>query len=251
MKTHIRITGKRLLKALYGPAAFILATTLGVCAQSVTVSTRVEVTRNSARVNVPEQSSIVVWLEPVDAAPPAHVISSSQPKLSLTQKNKSFEPHLLVVQVGSIVDFPNHDPFFHNVFSLFNGKRFDLGLYEAGTTRQVRFDRPGVCYIFCNIHSEMSAVVVVLDTPYYAVANAAGNVSIPDVVPGRYRMHVWDERALPETLAKLTREVTVSAAQHTLASIRIPETGTPLAHKNKYGRDYDRPVPSSPVYIQP
>lgn len=229
----------------------ILSTALSLSAQSVTVSTRVEVTRNSSRTKSSEPSGIVVWLEPAGAAAPAHVLPSSQPKLSLTQKNKSFEPHLLVVQVGSVVDFPNHDPFFHNVFSLFNGKRFDLGLYEAGTTRQVRFDRPGVCYIFCNIHSEMSAIVVVLDTPYYAIANAAGNVTIPGVPPGRYKMHVWDERSLPDVLARLTREVTVSEAQHALATVRIPETDISLAHKNKYGRDYDKPVPSSPGYIQP
>lgn len=232
-------------------AAFVVATSLALCAQSVTVTTRVELTGNTARAKSPEQSSVVVWLEPVDAMPPAHVLSSSQPKLSLTQKNKSFEPHLQVVQVGSVVEFPNRDPFFHNVFSLFNGKRFDLGLYEAGTTRQVRFDRPGVCYIFCNIHSEMSAVVVVLDTPYYAVANAAGNISIPDVPPGRYTMHVWDERSLPEALAKLSREVTISETRHTIGAIHISESNTPLAHKNKYGRDYDKPVPSSPAYIQP
>jgi plastocyanin len=233
-----------------GLCALLVATPIILSAQSVNVTARVEVTKNSARVKLPEQSTIVVWLQPVDGAP-AHVLSSPQAKPSLTQKNKSFEPHLLVVQVGTVVEFPNHDPFFHNVFSLFNGKRFDLGLYEAGTTRQVRFDRPGVCYIFCNIHSEMSAVVVVLDTPYYAIANAAGGVSIPDVPTGRYTMHVWDERSLPETLAKLTREVTVSESQHTLAAIRISETNMPVAHKNKYGRDYDKPVPSSPVYIQP
>ena len=80
----------------------------------------------------------------------------------LRQKNKAFEPHLLVVTIGSNVEFPNDDPWFHNVFSLFNGKRFDLGLYEAGTTRTVHFEREGVSYIFCNIHPEMSAVVVVL-----------------------------------------------------------------------------------------
>ena len=234
-----------------GLFVMVLLVPLSLSAQLVTVTTRVEAIKNSTHAKTPEESSIVVWLEPADGVAPAHVLSSSQPKLTLTQKNKSFDPHLLVVQVGSVVDFPNHDPFFHNVFSLFNGKRFDLGLYEAGTTRQVRFDRPGVCYIFCNIHSEMSAVVIVLDTPYYAIASSSGAVAIPDVLPGRYKLHVWDERALPETLAKLTRDVSVSDAQHTVATIRVSETNLPVAHKNKYGRDYDKPVPSSPVYIQP
>ena len=76
-----------------------------------------------------------------------------------------FTPHILVVPVGSVVRFPNADPFFHNVFSLFDGKRFDLGLYEAGSTKEVTFSREGLSYIFCNIHPEMSAVVISLSTP--------------------------------------------------------------------------------------
>src|SRR5246127_2367910 len=106
-----------------------------------------------------------------------------------------FTPHLLVVPMGSQVEFPNQDPFFHNVFSLFNGKRFDLGLYESGTSRAVRFDREGVSYIFCNIHPEMGAVVLALNTPYYAVSGAAGMVTIHNVPPGSYRLHLWSEAA--------------------------------------------------------
>src|SRR5438045_5108518 len=110
----------------------------------------------------------------------------SAQRLTLTQKGKMFEPHLLVVQVGSVVDFPNRDPFFHNVFSLFDGKRFDLGLYEAGSSRDVRFNKPGISYIFCNIHPEMSAVVISLDTPYYALASPEGELVVPHVPPGKY-----------------------------------------------------------------
>jgi plastocyanin len=215
------------------------------------VATGRVVTANSSQHTAPrEKSRIVVWLEPVEpkSGPPVEDVAVQH--LSLTQKNKSFDPHLLVVRVGSIVDFPNRDPFFHNVFSLFDGKRFDLGLYEAGTTRHVRFDRPGVCYIFCNIHPEMSAVVIVLDTPYYAIASGSSSFSIPDVPAGRYQVRVWDERSLPETLNQLTREVTLSAAQPSLGAIRIPEADLPLAHKNKYGRDYEKPTPSNPGYIQ-
>jgi plastocyanin len=191
----------------------------------------------------------VVWLVPAGGPAPVQVAESPQQHPSLTQRDKNFTPHLLVVQVGTVVDFPNHDPFFHNVFSLFEGKRFDLGLYEAGTTRYVRFDRPGICYIFCNIHPEMSAVVVVLDTPYYAIANARGNLEFRGVPPGRYTLHVWDERSLPENLAKLSREVSLSKDQESLGTIRIKETSVVTAHKNKYGRDYDKPAPSTPGYI--
>ena len=107
------------------------------------------------------------------------------------QKNKSFHPSLLVIPVGGKVEFPNHDPFFHNVFSLFEGKRFDLGLYESGTTRFVQFDKPGVSFIFCNIHAEMSAVVIALATPYYAISDSRGDLSIPNVPPGRYELQVF------------------------------------------------------------
>ena len=103
----------------------------------------------------------------------------------LAQKNKAFDPSLLVITKGSSVEFPNRDPWFHNVFSLFNGKRFDLGLYEAGSSRTVHFDREGISYIFCNIHPEMSAVVVVLGTPYFSVTNKDGEFTIQNVPPGR------------------------------------------------------------------
>ncbi|MBV8890646.1 MAG: hypothetical protein JO266_01480, partial [Acidobacteria bacterium] len=192
---------------------------------------------------------VVIWLETQEGSAPVHLIDVPRQHSALTQKHKSFTPHLLVVQMGTVVDFPNHDPFFHNVFSLFEGKRFDLGLYEAGTTRHVRFDRPGVCYIFCNIHPEMSAVVVVLDTPYWGLANRQGEVEIARVPAGRYTLHVWDERSLPENLAQLTRVVTVSPGQPSIGRVQIRETEVVLAHKNKYGQDYEKPAPEGPGYI--
>jgi len=167
------------------------------------------------------------------------------------QKNKSFEPHLLVVPVGATVEFPNADPWFHNVFSLFDGKRFDLGLYEAGTSRKVHFDRAGISYIFCNIHSQMSAVVVVLDTPYYGISRGAGTVSIPDVPPGRYRLNVWNEAALPDQLNAVSRDVVISESTPSVGVIHIAQThDLLLSHKNKYGVEYDNPDPSNPIYTE-
>jgi hypothetical protein len=155
-----------------------------------------------------------------------------------------------VVRVGSVVDFPNHDPFFHNVFSLFDGKRFDLGLYEAGATNSVRFDHVGVSYLFCNIHPEMSAVVVAVDTPYYGVSDKAGNVTIENMPDGRYELHVWYERSVPDALKGLTRSVHVAADSRDLGTIAVPQDPafTP-AHKNKYGQDYA--PPPKPGYQQP
>jgi plastocyanin len=189
----------------------------------------------------------VVWLSPTAPDPstltPVHT--------TLRQKNKAFEPHLLAVPKGSTVDFPNLDPWFHNVFSLFNGKKFDLGLYEAGSSRTVHFDREGVSYIFCNIHPEMSAVVVVVASPYYAVASKTGDFSVTAVPPGRYTLHVWSENSLPETLAGLSREVEVSGTTLSLGTLRLRQVESARAqHKNKYGQDYEPPSPSNPVYTQ-
>jgi plastocyanin len=224
-------------------------------AQLNTVSGHVEIReKSSAR---PEKrapgnsSDVVVWLKPLDPiAAGTAPAGQAHKRPQLVQKNKSFQPHLLVVPVGSAVDFPNHDPFFHNVFSLFDGKRFDLGLYESGTSNSVRFDRPGVSFLFCNIHPEMSAVVVAVDTPYYAVSDHAGNITIPNLPDGRYEMHVWYERSLPEDLKPLSRTVSVSSIAKDLGTISVRENPSfSQAHKNKYGLDYT--PPPAPEYSHP
>lgn len=200
---------------------------------------------------VPSQlAATVVWLTPIGASGGASSVPTRH--TILRQKNKSFQPHLTVVTTGSTVDFPNDDPWFHNVFSLFNGKRFDLGLYEAGSSRTVHFDREGVSYIFCNIHPEMSAVVVVLSTDYFAVPDKQGEFSIGSVPEARYVLHVWSENLQPSALQALSREVQISDSAHTLGTIRIPAAPvTAIAHKNKYGQDYEPPSPNNPVYVQP
>jgi plastocyanin len=238
----------------------------GVCPRilhaQTTVRGRVEVIRGAksdekknavSKARPPAIPATVVWLTAVagggvELTPPTPG-QGTNPRL--VQKNKSFEPHLLVVPAGSMVEFPNRDPFFHNVFSLFEGKRFDLGLYEAGTTRVVRFDRPGISYIFCNIHPEMSGVVITMGTPLYAIANADGQVSIADVPYGRYMLHIWSEGMGPENEKPLTREITIAENATSLGVIRVPEAnGQRMAHKNKYGREYDEPTPDSSIYTK-
>jgi plastocyanin len=230
-----------------------LAMVLCAPAQDVTLTARVSLTSNNAKVSRESKpGNIVLWLEPADGA--GHLTGAGFPEQHprLVQMNKSFQPHILIVPVGSVVEFPNHDPFFHNVFSLFEGKRFDLGLYEAGTTRDVRFDKPGVSYIFCNIHPQMSAVVLALDTPYYGVSDRRGQVVIPNVPAGRYMLHLWYEAALPDTLKGLMRDVTVSPNNSTLGVFRLVADDVPQTHKNKYGRDYETPTPAqNPAYDQP
>jgi hypothetical protein len=150
------------------------------------------------------------------------------------------------------VDFPNKDPFFHNVFSLFEGKRFDLGLYEAGSSRTVVFDREGISYIFCNIHADMSGVVLAVKTPYYGTSDRRGVIAIPNVPLGKYELRVWHERALPESLDTLTHAMLISEASHSFGVLRLTEQrNTSQAHKNKYGQDYDNPTPAVPVYPHP
>ena len=218
-------------------------------AQQVNLGARVALVNGDNTGGAGEAGNVVLWLTPVGSPSAAMAETAKHPRL--VQKNKSFDPHVLVVPVGSVVEFPNRDPFFHNVFSLFEGKRFDLGLYEAGSTRDVRFDKPGISYIFCNIHPEMSAVVIALDTPYYGISDQRGEVVIPNVPSGRYTLRIWYEAALPESLKAMTREVTVSESASTLGVLRLTAAGLSQSHKNKYGRDYDRPAPDSPAYQRP
>jgi plastocyanin len=234
-------------------AALLLWATPAASAGGGQVTGQVSVTAANGAAPANRDASVVLWLIPRSAQaslrPSAH---DESPHPRLIQKNKVFDPHVLAVQVGSQVDFPNRDPFFHNVFSLFNGKRFDLGLYEAGSTRGVRFDRAGICYIFCNIHPQMSAVVVVVDTPYFAVSDARGEISIPHVSSGRYQLNFWEEHCSPKTLNDLSRQITVGEEATSLGSIHLQESQEPVtSHLNKYGKKYDPEVFSGSLYVQP
>jgi plastocyanin len=221
-----------------------------VRAQVATVAAQVEVEGAAKSASAPSPTT-VIWLTPMDPVRGDAPVRASGGPLRLTQKNKSFYPHVLVVPVKSAVEFPNRDPFFHNVFSLFEGKRFDLGLYEAGTSRVVHFDRPGISYIFCNIHPEMSGVVITLNTPFYAIVNGPGQVRIANVPYGRYRLNTWSESNGPENPPGLGQQITVSESSPKPMVIRVPAINRQsLAHKNKYGREYDAPIPDSPVYHQ-
>lgn len=229
----------------------VLVSGLMATQQPNTVTASVAV-MNGKKVKSRNAANVVIWLSPADSSATAPTpVSLSTPRPRLLQKDKSFQPHVLVVPVGSLVQFPNHDPFFHNVFSLFEGKRFDLGLYEAGSTRDVFFDKPGISYIFCNIHAEMSAVVIALNTPYYGISDRRGQIVISDVPSGRYTLRVWYEGALPDTLRTLTREVNIGNGTSTIGLLRVPAANPSQEHKNLYGRDYTPPAPANPTYEHP
>lgn len=213
---------------------------------AATVRLRVEFApqANSKRTRSGNTPQVVLWLSPKLASGEAS--SASPGHFRMEQKGKSFRPHLLVVALGSYVEFPNLDPFFHNVFSQFNGKRFDLGLYEAGSTKTVRFDHEGASYLFCNIHSQMAGVIVTLATPYYAIAEREGVVTIHDVPTGDYRLHAWAEGVDANQLNHLDRPVHVTAEDIDAGTIRLPRPDIAPPHKNKFGEDY--PPERTPEY---
>jgi plastocyanin len=180
-------------------------------------------------------SGVVISLVPLEksAGTPA-----APRRFRMLQKDKMFTPHVLPISTGSTVEFPNADPIFHNAFSSYSGQIFDVGLYPPGSVRTVRFTRPGIVRVFCNIHPTMSAIVLVLDTPYFATTGADGSFHL-DAPPGEYQLNVFHERATEATLNSLTRRVTISDAPLRIPAIIVSESGYLVApHKNKYGNDY-------------
>ena len=211
-------------------------------AEMVDVSLQVQAVSQGGTGPKPASAAgVVIWLTPIT---PTATNSTYLPKpghFRLVQKDKQFTPHLLVIPTGSSVEFPNLDPFFHNVFSFFNGKRFDLGLYESGTSRTVHFDHDGVSYIFCNIHPEMSAVILTLSTPYYEVSPADGAVTLHGVPAATYEMHVWAQGSNPQDLNALSRRVIINSEQKDLGKVDVTIDSHPHPHKNKFGEDYQDP----------
>ena len=203
--------------------------------------------RDSAVRRHKDFSGVVIWLEPANGEAP---LESSPHHVAMRQQNKRFLPHVLAVPVGASVDFPNFDPIFHSAFSNYSGQTFDVGLYKPGTSKTVQFTRPGIVRVFCNIHPTMSAVIAVLNTPWFAVSGASGDYEIRGVPPGDYQLHVFHERAAEDTLNHLVRRITVAqASPQILFPITISETGyIPAPHKDKYGKDYPPVIDGDPAY---
>lgn len=218
--------------------SFALAGALG--AATVTGRVSLEQPKGKKPRGVPP---VVVWLEP-------DVRTAAAPrKAVIEQRDKTFSPHIVAVPAGSTVEFPNYDPIFHNAFSNFDGQIFDVGLYPPRTSRGVKFHREGIVRVFCNIHPAMSAVIVVLRTPYYSVSASDGGFAIHNVPPGEYTLKVFHERATEATLASLTRRITVGTAAVELPRIPVSEAGyIALPHKNKYGKDYPAAAPDGMPY---
>jgi plastocyanin len=142
--------------------------------------------RGTAHIGGHPAPNIVVWLDAPNAPK-----TPQAGKVVLDQRNLAFSPHVLAVRTGTTVDFPNDDRVFHNVFSFRDGKVFDLGLYPVGTMRPVKFDLPGLSRIYCNIHPNMAAYVMAVDTPYVTVSGESGAFTLGSVPPGSYAYHAW------------------------------------------------------------
>jgi plastocyanin len=139
----------------------------------------------------PPPSELANVVVSIKDAPPAAV---PPVRTAIAQRDESFVPRVAAITRGSTVDFPNLDAYFHNVFSLSRGATFDLGRYPKGQSRARTFTRPGLVKVYCHLHSDMSATIVVFDHPFYAAPAADGSFTIPDVPAGSYRLSAWHER---------------------------------------------------------
>jgi len=168
----------------------------------------------------------VVMLEPAGG----HSKHRSKKQRIIEQRGREFAPHVMAVPVGSTISFPNFDPFFHNVFSLSAAAAFDLGLYASGDTREVTFKKEGIVRLGCNLHSKMSAYIIVVSAPHYAVTDAGGGFSFRRLAPGRYKVKAWSERSATPTLS----EVTIKPGSNRL-TVALEEGAAP-ANLDKFGR---------------
>ena len=148
----------------------------------------------SAR-DLPDLLRSVVYLE---SAPRGAFETSEGGHAIMDQRNETFVPHVLAITTGTTVDFPNSDKFYHNVFSLSKTRRFDLGRYAAGGSRHVTFDQPGIVRVFCDIHTHMSAFILVFGHPFFALTDDQGRYHIDNVPPGTYNVIAWHEGSATE-----------------------------------------------------
>ena len=176
--------------------------------------------------NYEEEHEFVVFIVgPVGGQP----VRSNQPVQAVTtrkvsQRGASFSPHILPVLVGTTVEWPNFDDIFHNVFSMSESKPFDLDLYKGNPPeKRVRFDKPGRVDVFCSIHSQMSCVVLVLENPYFALTDAKGRYTIPQVPPGTYKLKAWYERLPAQELEIVVPESGEVRAEFTLGVKNLPK----------------------------
>lgn len=175
-------------------------------------------------------STVVVYLSSAkDSKIPDSVLKSN---FLMETRNKQFIPQVLAVPVGATVNFPNDDSIFHNLFSVSAPNQFDLGLYKGGASKTNTFEAPGVVRVFCNVHPQMTATIVVTDTPYFTTADQNGSFSLGDIPDGSYELRAYTEEGQTSTKVEMNGaavklSLTVDASKY-----------KKLPHKNKFGKDY-------------
>jgi plastocyanin len=182
----------------------------------------------------PVPAETLVWVEPASGRAP-HVMPGT---FQIVTRNKVLVPHVLAIPVGSTVVFPNDDPISHNLFSLSSNNAFDLGLYRKGAGKSQKFDNPGIVNVYCNVHPNMSAVIHVMATPYFAFADANGNFSVSNVPAGKYRLVAWNEQGgQNETPVEITGTASPTPIALTLDSRNYRAS----QHMDKTGKPYKAP----------
>lgn len=146
--------------------------------------------------NARDNADAIIYIDKI----PGKVFSPPATPVVLDQVNLTFTPHVLPVLVGTRVAFPNRDEIRHNVFSPTTNSKFNLGTYPRATTKYYVFEKPGPVTLLCNVHAEMSAYVMVTETPYFATTDKTGKFTIPDVPPGNYVLKAWHEKSKPESM---------------------------------------------------
>ena len=187
---------------------------------------RVEVVQKGGR-RATDLSDVVIYLEGGKTRPRAA-------RETIAMKGKAFLPRVAVVPVGGTIDFPNEDPIFHNVFSVSGENRFDLDLYKRPKSASWTFQAPGLVRVYCNIHPQMSAVVLVRDNPHFTRAAADGRFALADVPPGRYTLKAWHERA-----GEVSQAVVVPAEGEARTELVLDASKYKrVTHKRKDGTSY-------------
>lgn len=177
-----------------------------------------------------DRSNVVVYIESMPKK-----YAALKKVRAMAQRDKSFVPSVIAITKGSSVDFPNEDKFFHNVFSLSEGNTFDLGLYRAGESKSVTFERTGVVDVYCNIHPQMWAQILVLENPFFTTSNRDGSFELPKVPPGQYSVAAWIQGGSP-----VRQQVKVEPGKRAAVNLDITEGVKSQPHNNKENKPYGR-----------
>jgi plastocyanin len=212
------------------PSALLLLTPLAgrTAGAQGAVGGRITILERSG-VRTTDLANAVVYLEPAAGARALGTATTQ-----IVMESREFVPRVRVVTVGSTVEFPNQDPFRHNVFSNTGPAAFDLGLYERGASKGATLRQAGVYPVFCNIHARMVAFVLAIATPYFTQAGADGRFTVANVPAGRYTLRAWHDRG-----GEQARQLDVPAAGVSDVSVELDARGyRPVPHKNKFGQEY-------------